>query len=414
MPSEQKRNISLCTWNVCLGARCKLSIIKDLLNDNKIDVLCVQESEIKSEENLDEYQITNYSLEAEIVSAGFKIRTVMYIKSDISYRRINQLEKADSHQIVIKLLKANVVVTSLYRTYQLTVHQDHVAAFKDQISVLDRILQQENKVIILGDFNLDQNKRSDPSYHHSRLYELWKDLEITHQLVQLVNFTTWMRLDRGTLKMSLLDHIYTSDQGLVESVSELTSIVSDHSPVLAILALKSENQPREVWTRNWKDYTKHGLLSALDEVSWNISCSCVEDYYDEMEQKLMTAFNKIVPLTKRSFKSNIHESPNIEDLKRKRKNLLVNAKRRRSGNLYLRVQELSKKIRRLKIDNKKRSIRKSILEGGPNGIWKAYKLAEDNRKYHYLRQCFVKEGILQKTRTKPKHLQPSSKRKSPK
>ena len=377
MPSEQKRNISLCTWNVCLGARCKLSIIKDLLNDNKIDVLCVQESEIKSEENLDEYQIMNYSLEAEIVSAGFKIRTVMYIKSDISYRRINQLEKADSHQIVIKLLKANVVVTSLYRTYQLTVHQDHVAAFKDQISVLDRILQQENKVIILGDFNLDQNKRSDPSYHHSRLYELWKDLEITHQLVQLVNFTTWMRLDRGTLKMSLLDHIYTSDQGLVESVSELTSIVSDHSPVLAILALKSENQPREVWTRNWKDYTKHGLLSALDEVSWNISCSCVEDYYDEMEQKLMTAFNKIVPLTKRSFKSNIHESPNIEDLKRKRKNLLVNAKRRRSGNLYLRVQELSKKIRRLKIDNKKRSIRKSILEGGPNGIWKAYKLAED-------------------------------------
>ena len=123
MPSEQKRNISLCTWNVCLGARCKLSIIKDLLYDNKIDVLCVQESEIKSEENLDDYQITNYSLEAEIVSAGFKIRTVMYIKSDISYQRINQLEKADSHQIVIKLLKANVVVTSLYRTYQLTVHQ---------------------------------------------------------------------------------------------------------------------------------------------------------------------------------------------------------------------------------------------------------------------------------------------------
>ena len=299
MPSEQKRNISLCTWNVCLGARCKLSIIKDLLNDNKIDVLCVQESEIKSEENLEEYQITNYSLEAEIVSAGFKIRTVMYIKSDISYRRINQLEKADSHQIVIKLLKANVVVTSLYRTYQLTVHQDYVAAFKDQISIVDSILQQENKLIILGDFNLDQNKWSDPSYHHSRLYELWKDLEITHQLVQLVNFTTWMRLDRGTLKMSLLDHIYTSDQGLVESVSELTSIVSDHSPVLAILALKSENQPREVWTRNWKDYTKHGLLSALDEVSWNISCSCVEDYYDEIEQKLMTAFNKIVPLTKR-------------------------------------------------------------------------------------------------------------------
>ena len=202
MPSKQKRNISLCTWNVCLGARYKLTIIKDLLNENKI--LCVQKSEIKSEENLDEYQISNYCPEAETVLAGFKIRTVLYIKSYISYQRINQM-------IVIKLLKANVVVTSLYRTV------DSTSRFKDQIFVLDRILQQENRVIILGDINLDQNKRSDPSYYHSRLHELWKDLEIMHQLVQLVNFTTWIRLDRGTLKMSLLDHIYTSDQGLVES-----------------------------------------------------------------------------------------------------------------------------------------------------------------------------------------------------
>jgi len=160
------------------------------------------------------------------------------------------MERPDSHLIAIKLLKTRVVITSLYRTYQLTVHLDYVTAFKEQISTLDGILQQENKLIILGDFNLDQNRRLDLSYHHSRLYELWGELENMHQLIQLVNFTTWMRRDRGNLKMSLLDHIYMNDHDLIESLSELTSIVSDHSPVLSTLAIKQENQPKEIWLRN--------------------------------------------------------------------------------------------------------------------------------------------------------------------
>ena len=377
MAEEQKRNLRLCTWNVCLGAKCKLSIIRELLNENNIDILCVQEAEIKSDENLDDYQIMNYCLEAETVTASYKMRTIMYIRSNISYRRLNAMERPDSHLIAIKLLKTRVVITSLYRTYQLTVHQDHVTAFKEQISALDVILQQENKLIILGDFNLDQNKRSDPSYHHSRLYELWGELENTHQLVQHVNFTTWMRMDRGNLRTSLLDHIYTNDHDLIESVSELTSIVSDHSPVLSTLAIKHENQPKEIWSRNWKDYTEQGWLSALREINWEISCLCAGDFYDEIEQKIMTAFDKIVPLVRRSHKANIHESQRIVDLKRKRKNMLVNAKRRQSVGVYLRAKKLSKKIKQMKTENKKRSIRKTILEGGPNGFWKAYKQAED-------------------------------------
>jgi len=39
----------------------------------------------------------------------------------------------------------------------------------------------------------------------------------------------------------------------------------------------------------------------------------------------MAAFDKIVPLIRRSHKANIHESQRIVDLKRKRKNMLVNA-----------------------------------------------------------------------------------------
>ena len=65
LKSEEK-TLRVCTWNVCLGARCKLSQIKDLIMENGIDILCLQEVDIGSDENLDAYEIGEYSLEAEL------------------------------------------------------------------------------------------------------------------------------------------------------------------------------------------------------------------------------------------------------------------------------------------------------------------------------------------------------------
>ena len=62
MQSTQKSDLRVCTWNVCLGARWKLSLIKNLLIENDIDILCVKEAGIKNEEDpLDSYQIVNWS-----------------------------------------------------------------------------------------------------------------------------------------------------------------------------------------------------------------------------------------------------------------------------------------------------------------------------------------------------------------
>jgi len=67
-----------------------------------------------------------------------------------------------------------------------------------------------------------------------------------------VDFTTWARLERGTLKTSTLDHIYTNTQGLIESVVELLAIVSDHSLVMAVLEWNYKPIPEEVWRRYWR------------------------------------------------------------------------------------------------------------------------------------------------------------------
>jgi len=128
-----------------------MPIIKDLLK-NDIDILCIQEANIKKDEELDFYQISNYCLEVESVTQQHTKRTLMYIKSDLLYQRIWRLEKDDNHIIVIELHKKKVRIAAMYRTYQLVTYPDHTTALKDQISQLNEIFQHNSKVILLGNF----------------------------------------------------------------------------------------------------------------------------------------------------------------------------------------------------------------------------------------------------------------------
>ncbi len=160
---------------------------------------------------------------------------------------MTELEKDNNHINSLKLTKQGVMLASLYRTYKLTVHQSHFLAFEEQISVIKNICNQNLKTIILGDFNLDQMRRNDRSYHHSGLYEIWKNFETEHTLLQLVTFTTWARVERGVLKTSLLDHIYTNDKNTIDTIRELTATIGDHSPVLATLTSKERREKRTIW-----------------------------------------------------------------------------------------------------------------------------------------------------------------------
>ena len=376
MKSEEK-NLKICTWNVCLGARNKLSQIKDLIIENAIDILCLQEVDIESDENLDDYEIGDYSLEAEVVTQPHKRRTMMYISNKILYKRKREAEGGDNHIILIHVLKQNVMLASLYRTYQLTQHTNHQSAFCDQLAVLEQLCTTTSKVLILGDFNLDQNRRADPSYHHSRLYDIWKDYEARCQLIQMVDFPTWARLDRGTLKTSILDHIYTNDVNLIESIEEMSASVSDHCPVLACLAKKVMMTPKKVWSRNWKLYSRDALLTCLAKQNWNIMCTDVEDFYDCVEQKIMVSFDEVAPMEEKTVRSNCGVSGVTSDLKRKRKNLLRNAKQRLSPHLFHRSRLLSKKIKKIENENRKSRIRNTILSGGQQGLWRGYRLAEN-------------------------------------
>jgi len=99
-------------------------------------------------------------------------------------------------------------------------------------------------------------------------------------------------------------------------------------------ASKGGEEKARMWVRNWKNYSPSILQEKLASVEWNIACSKVQDYNDELEQKIMTVLEEIIPFQWRALgRRKMEDSPRVARLKRKKKNILTNAKRRGSKEL---------------------------------------------------------------------------------
>ena len=379
------RKFVLCTWNVCLGSRNKIQLIEDFIVENNIDILCVQEAEISENYNIEAYKIRGYELETELSLPNQTKRTSMYIRSGIKYKRRLELEKPESHIIIITLEDSGIGIASVYRTYKLTHKPSHILALEEQISILTNLTTTHSRNIILGDFNLDYNKRNDPSYHHRILFNRMIEFEDQNDLLQTVKFNTWTRSNNNLIQQSLLDHVYASDIGLIGQVTEGCATTSDHCPVMITLNQRTNDTTgKKIWSRDWSKYNKEELQSRLSKINWKIKCTRVTDFNDELEQKIISVVDNMVPFKMRTTSSiNNTESPKITQLKKKRKQMYQRAKRRSSTTLLDRSKALARKINGLVHSNRRQWIRNAALNGGQQGLWKAYNRAEGKTQEVY-------------------------------
>ena len=91
--------IKIATLNLCLGLKNKKLLVKKLLEENDIDILCMQETEVKKDIDHKELNISKFLLELE--SNTKKSRVGVYISKTINYVRRTDLEGLDSNLIII-------------------------------------------------------------------------------------------------------------------------------------------------------------------------------------------------------------------------------------------------------------------------------------------------------------------------
>ena len=105
--------------------------MKNLLEENKIDILCMQETELNKDINTNELSTSKYCLELE--NNTTKSRVGFYITKDLNYVRRTDLEGLDSNIIIIDLVgESKLRVINIYRSFAPQGGESQQSKFKYQ------------------------------------------------------------------------------------------------------------------------------------------------------------------------------------------------------------------------------------------------------------------------------------------
>ena len=147
--------LKIATWNLCLGIFHKKDYVRHILEENQIDVISLQETEISKDTDLENLKIRGYTLEVE--ENDEKMRIASYIKNGLHYRRRHDLEEKNRHLMIIDIeTNPQTRIITIYRTFktqQQITSRDH---FKLQLQIINRVTT--DNTLLLGDFNLDEKK----------------------------------------------------------------------------------------------------------------------------------------------------------------------------------------------------------------------------------------------------------------
>ena len=322
-----KKSLRIASWNLCNGLSNKLQYVKHVINEECIDILILQETEIKANYDLNLLDINGYH--SEISNSSGTKRMVTYIRNSVEYKRIQ--EKIDSNVVLLELSNKYTVarLAGIYRQFKQVENRTQLQTFKLQLQHITHFIDGNNSFILIGDFNLDYNKRDVQNYAQRRIYDELLEMCIAFDLLQLIKEVTWSRIYQGAIRSSILDHVYTNNKEIITDIRTEKQPISDHSAVIISTAGVTKRKKFIYYEYEcWKAYSKEALNDELRHLDLNQLSDCgVQQMADKLDQMLGTIKDKIVPIKKQK-KKNYSEVPlHIVEMKIKLKNMFKRAKK---------------------------------------------------------------------------------------
>ena len=144
---ENNSKLRIGTWNLCLGLPNKKDIVMDYLKLNKVNICCLQETEVPL--NFPEHVLNtgDYNLELELNDV--KKRVGIYILKDIKYKRRSDLEIKNLHIIVCDIIASVTTrIICLYRSFRPPGMQSPDAFFSAQLASITGAIN--DNCVIMG------------------------------------------------------------------------------------------------------------------------------------------------------------------------------------------------------------------------------------------------------------------------
>ena len=366
---------NVATWNLCLGIQNKKNIVKETIINNKIDICCMQEVEIPPDFPTEILSFPGYSIEVE--SNDVKSRVAIYVSDKLKFERRKDLEGINSNLMVIDILQdKHIRIVNLYRAFKPQNNVSPRNKFQYQLELIKNMMCAN--IIILGDFNLDESKKFNVDYVHRNLFQDLNETLADFDLLQIVNFNTWSRLVNGTLKSSILDHVYTSDVTNISNLNFHTPNFGDHF-IVTFDIIMNKNPPITSIQRDWRQYSKNKLCDMLSILDWNINVDDVQEYWNIFENMLIDVIDNLAPLI--TFVGNEAKETKppkpIKNAINVRHRLLKIFRKNPSIALKARIVSIDKEIKSFYKSAKTKKVRKGILPGNSKSLWKAVNIAKD-------------------------------------
>ena len=367
--------LKIATWNLCLGLFHKKDYVRTQLHENNIDILTLQETDLSPELQLENLQIKGYSIEVE--NNNKKRRVAIYVKNSISYKRRIELEKENLHVIVLDIeINPPVRIITIYRTFNPQIQCTPRENFREQLNIINNATT--TSTILLGDFNLDENKRHLVDYNQKQLFQDFEELIGHHQYVQHVKDPTWERVIQGNVKNSILDHIYCTDSTIVDDVLYIDTIYGDHKMVILSTTNELTERDYKIRRRNWRAYSVDALIQNLNQVRWETDIDSTQEMWNSYEQEILTIVDKIAPLEEVGSTIKRRVSKTLKSKLNRRSHLLKKRKHHtQQEHEKDELKTLNKYIRNYYYDERKMHVRRKIIPGNNKSLWDAVKIARD-------------------------------------
>ena len=385
--------VKIATWNICLGLKSKKEYVKLKIIEEKIDICCIQESEIPKDFPRDILSFKGYSLEVE--TNTIKSRCCTYVRGGIPYVRRSDIEGIDNNIVIIETVfdKKTFIIVNLYRSFAEQNNVSTTVRFATQLDIIQRILTDNPSHIpvILGDFNLDFSQIHNLQYRLKNNLEALSSLMSQFNMLQIVNHPTWSRTINGILRESTLDHIYINDMTIIQDLYHVIPEIGDHKLIITEIKA-SEPVPTPYIRRNWRNYNTADLNRRLMQCNFEYGIENVQQYWNQFENDIIDIVDTLAPLTEFTCNNTTKSAPNsvIKPLVNKKRRLLKLYKQSKNPARLDEIKVINKDII-IKLKNIKRSsIRRCIVPGNSKSLWNAVKTAKDinqNDIPHILRKA---------------------------
>ena len=352
-------------WNCAHGAIAKFDFISYYIASFKPVLFFVSEAEIKMNRDYKCLEVVGYRLEFSKTLTHGMARSMVYVRNDANFVRLEHLENAQSEVLV--LTNGKIRVCGIYRPFKTVGGIPKTKAFEILLENLGNILNCTEDIIIGGDWNVNWDTKS----AMTRRLELWAE---EYGLCQGVNDTTRHQIVSTTvgtsIQQSCIDLVF---QKVPRKVDILHSLGSDHCLLKVDIGVKKPTLlTKKLVTVDWRNYSKDKAVKTL------LMCLCGKIFpssarglFEWINNVLVETCNKLIPKRVVRLRDECEfENSRIEAMKKRRDRAWKKFKKTGQEKYLQLSKSLTKTLQSVIKKERKRVFRAKMKSHGVKSFWK--------------------------------------------